>query len=323
LVHPSIVTTAAHCGTNHKTAYFGETRANPARSVPIDWCRTYSGARVPGHLTDWAFCKLKTPVRDLPIVPILMGCETEILKPGQKVVVAGFGANATGPDDGSGVKRWVETTINEGDMGHGIQVGGMGKAPCFGDSGGPAFVQLADGSWRVFGIDSSGLSQDCRDGDRMALIHPAVPWIEKTSGIDITPCHDADGTWNPSRACKSFSLAPSSEGRTWKTGCAESGMSGPASTCGKAFFDPGIDSDAGPVDDPGADGGDPIDPPPDDNGGLSNDHRARPDGLGCAARVSAAHPTRASWPLALFAFALFSARRRSKSRSSGSAAPDR
>src|SRR5438552_14845639 len=66
LVHPYIVTTAAHCGTNHKTAIFGETEARPARSVPIEGCRTYSGPRVPGHLTDWAFCKLKTPVTDLP-----------------------------------------------------------------------------------------------------------------------------------------------------------------------------------------------------------------------------------------------------------------
>src|SRR4051812_35558048 len=37
LVHPLIVTTAGHCGTNHRTATFGETRNSPgARTVPIE-----------------------------------------------------------------------------------------------------------------------------------------------------------------------------------------------------------------------------------------------------------------------------------------------
>jgi hypothetical protein len=307
LVHPSIVTTAAHCGTNHKAAIFGESQSSPARSVPIAWCKTYTGPRVAGQLSDWAYCKLKTPVTDLPIVPILMGCETEILRPGQKVVVAGFGANGTGPNDGFGTKRWVETTINEVDMGRGIQVGGNGKAPCFGDSGGPAFVQLGDGSWRVFGIDSAGLSSDCRDGDHMALLHAAVPWIEKNSGVDITPCHDADGTWHPSSRCKSFSLAPTSTGRTWKNGCAESGMSGPEETCGKAFVDTGSDPDAGAVDDPWTDGGDPG-PPPDDDPSFA--HRTDPEGLGCAARLSASPAAPRTFPFVALALAALTFRRR-------------
>src|SRR5438552_9648171 len=87
LVHPLIVTTAGHCGTNHRTATFGETRTSPgARTVPIESCHVYNGPAVPGHLTDWAFCKLAMPVTDVPIVPILMCCETDILKAWQSVV---------------------------------------------------------------------------------------------------------------------------------------------------------------------------------------------------------------------------------------------
>jgi Trypsin len=246
LVHPLIVTTAGHCGTSHRTATFGETRTSPgARSVPIESCRVYSGPRISGTLNDWAYCKLAMPVTDVPIAPILMGCEASILMPGQKVVVAGFGDN-TDNGTGFGTKRWVETTINRVDTGRGIQVGGMGKAPCFGDSGGPAYVKLADGSWRVFGIDSSGTGDSCGAGDLMALIHPFVPWIEQTSGVDITPCTDADGTWNPSAACTGFSLAPDSTGRTWSNGCAEPITSGPEATCGPpsggdgGVFDAGI-----------------------------------------------------------------------------------
>jgi hypothetical protein len=248
LVHPLIVTTAGHCGTNHRTATFGETSNSPgARKVPIESCHVYNGPRIAGHLTDWAFCKLAMPVTDVPIVPILMGCETDILKPGQSVVVAGFGDN-TDNGTGFGTKRWVETTINRVDTGQGIQVGGNGKAPCFGDSGGPAFVKLADGSWRVFGVDSSGTGNSCGAGDLMGEIHPAVPWIEQTSGVDVSPCTDADGTWNPSASCTGFSLAPDSTGRTWDNGCAEPITSGREATCGPPFSgDAGV-SDAGTRD---------------------------------------------------------------------------
>jgi len=248
LVHPLIVTTAGHCGTDHRTATFGESRTSPgARTVPIASCKVYSGPRIPGVLNDWAYCKLAMPVNDVPIAPILMGCETEILKPMQKVVVAGFGDNNDN-GGGFGTKRWAETTINRAETGRGIQVGGMGIAPCFGDSGGPAFVKLADGSWRVFGVDSSGTGNSCGAGDLMALIHPEVPWIEQDSGVDITPCTDADGTWNPSPACTGFSMAPDSTGRSWADGCAEPILSGPAMTCagdgGVVTMDAGRDATA-------------------------------------------------------------------------------
>jgi MYXO-CTERM domain-containing protein len=254
LVHPQIVTTAAHCGTNHKTALFGESRAMPARRVAIEYCRVVTNHR--NTEDDRAFCKLVTPVTDVPIAPILMGCEVDILKAGQKVVVAGFGDNS---DDGSGfgTKRWVETTLRAAPDGNGVRVGGNGKAPCFGDSGGPAFVQLADGSWRAFGVDSVGLGDSCGAGDRMSLLHKAAPWIEQQSGIDITPCHDADGTWNPGPNCKGFSLAPTAPDRAWVNGCAEPTLSPPLTACGAGIVggnDGGVPINDGavPISDAGA-----------------------------------------------------------------------
>jgi MYXO-CTERM domain-containing protein len=241
LVHPYIVTTASHCGTNHRMATFGESNngAGAARRVPIEYCRVFQRNGSSG--TDYAFCKLATPVTDLPIIPPLMGCEVDMmLKPGQKVVVAGFGDNNDN-NGGFGTKRWVETTFNRADTGRGAQVGGMGKAPCFGDSGGPAFVKLPDGSWRSFGIDSSGTGNSCGAGDIMAMIYKAVPWIEQQSGIDISPCHDADGTWNPGPNCHSFSLDPLATGRTWANGCSEPALSPPSNTCGN----PGMPGDGG------------------------------------------------------------------------------
>ena len=231
LVHPLIVTTAAHCGTGHRTATFGETSSMPARRVPIEYCKVFQKSGSDG--TDFAFCKLRDPVTDLPIIPPLMGCEVDTLQVGTKVVVAGFGDN-NDRNGGFGTKRWVETTVNRLDTGRGAQIGGMGKAPCFGDSGGPAFVKLADGSWRSFGIDSSGTGDSCGAGDIMAMIYKAVPWIEEQSGIDISPCHDADGKWNPGPNCHSFSMDPLATGRAWANGCAEAMLSPPAATCGMA-----------------------------------------------------------------------------------------
>src|SRR5947207_7050882 len=70
LVHPLIVTTAAHCGTNHKTATFGETNSAAARRIPIEYCKVFQKSGSDG--TDFAFCKLRTPVTDVPIIPPLM-----------------------------------------------------------------------------------------------------------------------------------------------------------------------------------------------------------------------------------------------------------
>jgi hypothetical protein len=289
LVHPSIITTAAHCGTNHRMATFGESNGTPARRVPIEYCKVFQGENGP-DATDFAFCKLRTPVTDVPIIPPLMGCEIDVLKEGTKVVVAGFGDN-NDRNGGFGTKRWVETTINRLDTGKGAQVGGMGKAPCYGDSGGPAFVQLADGTWRAFGIDSAGLADSCTAGDIMAMIWKAVPWIEQQSGIDISPCHDADGKWHPGPDCHSFSQDPLATGRSWANGCAEPTLSPPAATCGMAGT-PGDGGDPLPdaaVDarrpDVGADTRLPVDlapdtaaePPPRADAAPANRPDARPE----------------------------------------------
>jgi hypothetical protein len=186
----------------------------------------------------------------VPIVPILMGCEVDVLQPGTPIIEAGFG-DSDDNGNGFGRKRWVATSFNRTSNGA-ANVGGNGKGYCYGDSGGPAFVKLAGGSWRAFGIVSEGTGPSCADGDLIAYIHKAVPWIEQMSGIDITPCTNADGTWNPSAACTGFSLAPDGAGRTWSNGCAEPVMSGREATCGPPF---------------GGDAGPPVDAPPPDSAG--------------------------------------------------------
>ncbi len=65
-----------------------------------------------------------------------------------------------------------------------------------------------------------------------------MPWIEEASGIDITPCDDADGSWNPSADCGgSFSSGEQMFG-SWGDWCSGTPESGLLSDCGPAYGEP-------------------------------------------------------------------------------------
>jgi hypothetical protein len=145
----------------------------------------------------------------VPIVPVLMGCERDQLPIDRPVVLVGFG-NTSNSGGGFGTKRWIDGTI-AGFPDDGRKVGvfyeDVTEGICNGDSGGSGFVQLDDGSWRLFGIASSVAGQ-CGGSSQHIPAYNAVAWVEEHSGIDITPCHDADGSWNPGEGCTAFPLDP-------------------------------------------------------------------------------------------------------------------
>jgi hypothetical protein len=230
LVHPQLVIYAAHCGASYSKIYFGENYQQPARTVTPQSCKVFAGGG-PGNGNDFAYCKLSSPVTNVPITPILMGCETQVLQPGKSVTLVGFGNADNGP---YGIKRHVTTTINGIDANNEISIGGNGKDTCQGDSGGPAYVQLADGTWRVFGITSYGGA--CGTGGMYSMMHKGMSWFETQSGLDLTPCHNADGTWNPTAACGNFPTNPGAGGGSWAAGCPTGGTSGALSaTCGSPY----------------------------------------------------------------------------------------
>lgn len=231
LVHPRLVTYAAHCGDANKQIKFGESSTGAAYTRQVERCLAnpdYVGTTDQAH--DWAFCVLAEPITEIPFTPPLYGCELEVLEPGLEVVIAGFGNDSdTG---GSGTKRWATTTVVS-TFGNTINIGGDGTSTCSGDSGGSAFVQMADGSWRAISMVSTGVG--CGLAGVHALMHPAIPWIESESGIDITPCHDAEGNWQPSPNCDGFFAGGSMGYGSWENWCAGTPRSGPASTCGEPF----------------------------------------------------------------------------------------
>lgn len=234
LVHPKVVIYAAHCGSGYDSVQFGDRLTGSGFSVRTEFCRTYPSGG-PGSGTDFAFCVLAEPVETLPIVPPLMGCETSVLTEGREVVIVGFG---TTEDGQYGIKREASTTFGHMTANGEAFLGGGGVDSCQGDSGGPVFVRLpseagADDTWRVFGITSWG--QSCGQGGYYSVMWNGMEWFESESGIDITPCHDADGTWAPGPDCKGFPLQPGHAGGTWQNSCEPGPLGGLSSVCGAPF----------------------------------------------------------------------------------------
>src|SRR5690606_32806846 len=83
----------------------------------------------------------------------------ETMRTGESVTLVGYGED---PDAESqrgsiGIKRKVTTTITQlSPEGLEFFAGGGLRDSCEGDSGGPAFVQLSSGKWRLAGITSRG-----------------------------------------------------------------------------------------------------------------------------------------------------------------------
>jgi MYXO-CTERM domain-containing protein len=236
LIHPQLVVYAAHCGGGNKTIRFGESAFSGGRTESVAFCRTnpdYQGTNDQGH--DWAFCRLQNPVTDLPITPPVAGpCENTIIQINQEVALAGFGQTL---QDVTGVKNWGSTTLLAVNKpGNTVALGGGGgSSVCPGDSGGPAYVQFPDGSWRTFGIAST-VSGGCGGTGTHSLLEGALPWIEAESGLDVTPCTDYAGNWAPGPLCGGFNTAPANVGSgSWDDWCAGTPTSPVSNVCGPAW----------------------------------------------------------------------------------------
>jgi hypothetical protein len=252
LVHPRLTTTAAHCVQDMQTdgvANVGES-APFAKTVQRQLCRRppqYTQAGQTGAY-DIAFCLLKEPIENVPIVPILSACEAEqMIQVGKSIVIAGFGA----PNNGRKfVGKMMITSVRNGAE---VFLRGQGMTAGSGDSGGPAYIQMPDGTWRTFGVASRA------SGNNVAiytLISQHIPWLEQTSGLDLTPCHNASGGWEDGPGCDRFPTDPGGTANgTYADFCAASPVKKPAPTCA-ADWQPGDGGIIGPLrPGPNGDGG--------------------------------------------------------------------
>lgn len=216
LIHPKVVLTAAHCAPEVTAPFVQINRKNDDASkeiVAVKECHSYPGFHGNfGDGEDWAYCVLAKPVKDVPIIPVMTQCEwAEWTRNAlnDTTVLVGFGLDE---DGNSGIKRQVKLPVKE-IIGDEIKAGGDGEAGCHGDSGGPAFVQLPDNTWRVMGVISYTRGA-CGHPEYMASVPAGLPWLGESlakRGIDITPCTDAQGVWVGGPYCADFPTAPAQE----------------------------------------------------------------------------------------------------------------
>ena len=282
LIHPRIVTTAAHCmyGTT-QTIGFGARGAATSFSVQARCVAGARGSSGGNTARDWAYCMLPEDPRiaQIPFTPPLVGCEAALVKPGTTTAwVVGYGS--TTPRGAVGGKRQVEVMINQfNKLAPGtIDIGDRYKGACHGDSGGPLYVKVSkdgvDYGWRTFGSTSgAGGNCDCTCSTTYVNIENHVKAIEKNEGIDVTPCTDAEGNWAPGPGCGNFESAPMSNTGSFPQ-CTVGRTTVPIASCGAGVVVPGGDAgtDAGAAGDagPGKDGGA-------TDGGAAGDAGARAD----------------------------------------------
>ncbi len=253
LIHPRIVLTASHCVANdlgpaiHAVGFGEETSAvesNPARVVAVESCighpdflSGYDPDSEDDFLppSDIAVCRLAEDVTDVPIVPVLSLCESSALTVDAHLWIAGFGANAAERTEdeghnawGNGRKRYVAQRLHSFDHTDYINLWGVedGDSACFGDSGGPAYLQLEDGSMRVAGVASHLYDPEetigpgdpmCNTGTRYTSVAHNLAWLESVAGVDLSPCWEA-GLWS---ACTTpVPTQPERAFGTWAEGCA-------------------------------------------------------------------------------------------------------
>ncbi len=282
LVHPRVIVTAAHCLDDSPAGAirFGEQFQPAARIVDAARCGLdpdYLATGAPSSDIGW--CVLDEAIEDIPPTPLLMGCETGLLREGEPAVIVGLGISPN--DDEFGTKRYAFTTLDSDLRDDGtVWVGDAEVNGCFGDSGGPAFVQAPGGTWHTVGVLAFG--PDCGQGPVLyRTLHDRIGWLEQQTGVDLSPCHDADGQWAPGPECGSLAAGPLTRDATWDDQCAGQRRSAPACT---EFPAPALDS----PDEP--------DEPPTTDGTLDTSPSSA-DEAGCSCRSGT--PARAPWALLL------------------------
>jgi len=243
LIHPRVVTTAAHCIEDGRSLiHFGASRNTPGAFSVEARCEVgAAGSKGANTSRDWAYCILPEDERvaQIPVTPPLVGCEaSRFLKPGVEAWVVGYGTTSA-KGGGAGTKRQVNVLINQlNKISPGtIDIGDAEQGACHGDSGGPLYVHLQDGEhdwgYRVAGsVSGAGArSCDCTCSTVYVNIANHVKAIEERENIDVTPCTDADGNFDPSPACGGLVTGPQYNEGTFPS-CSVARTTTPINSCG-------------------------------------------------------------------------------------------
>ncbi len=215
LISPEIVMTAAHCLTNvitpdQLTLFFGPTvytqeasLIGSASEVGLhpDFCP--SSEDCPWDRFDFGYIRLVEQLNGVEFIAPLTDQEqwdTAVLGEDAAVRLVGFGATRDVDEndnlmmDELGNKREVVLPIQRfSPSGYEFVAGASGRDSCNGDSGGPVFIQLENGEYRLLGITSRGVPP-CGAGEGIyGVVATALPWIAEATGVDLAPsCQQLD-----------------------------------------------------------------------------------------------------------------------------------
>jgi secreted trypsin-like serine protease len=195
LIAPDVVLTAGHCiDTNPKEVLLGSVDyTSPAGEV----IAVKSATAYPSWETEFdvGVLVLDHPSKAKPR-PIASACAAKDLEIGATVKLVGFGlTTASGTGDNSKLNQANLTVIDPSctdDASCAAAVapnaefiaGGGGKDSCFGDSGGPIYIDDA-----LIGVVSRGIgtsAKPCGGGGVYVRADRVVAWIEKTTGRTVS-----------------------------------------------------------------------------------------------------------------------------------------
>lgn len=198
LIHREWVLTAAHClydfgrsGDSIDTIYFytGEDAQPSGGSGFPRRGRLYPTAQIFYHedyegnqllpLSDVALVRLAVPA-DEEIYPMHLGDMEG--RQGEDLFYVGFGLEDSINETGGGVKRSTWLRVEDVQT---VSFTSQGRASgvCFGDSGGPAFIQQPNGEFAVAGINSAGDGgsgdgvDPCYGGSIQTRVDAYLSWI--------------------------------------------------------------------------------------------------------------------------------------------------
>jgi S1-C subfamily serine protease len=119
-------------------------------------------------INDVALLTISPPEGDIPPPAVSIAEGVAI---GDKLYILGYGVTSGSSQSGSGVLRMGEMRVNEvtTDLIFSDYTPPTLSNTCFGDSGGPAFVDDGDGGLVLAGIISTGTNVMCVMGDRSAF----------------------------------------------------------------------------------------------------------------------------------------------------------
>lgn len=212
LIAPRLVLTAAHCippkaDASKIEVYFGTQMTTHQRAT---------GKRFGLHpdacvedcepeAMDFAFVEIVEDVTGVKYIPPLTAQEDwdYAMAKFKPITLVGFGAVRDEEEEGAaplrederGYKRTVTTIIDKfTEHGEEVIAGSKDKDTCGGDSGGPAFVKIEDGSWRQVGVTSRGV-RPCGTGyGYYGVPYFALTWLRDETGVNLLPegCEDGD-----------------------------------------------------------------------------------------------------------------------------------